>query len=129
MSNDYDNIKHLASLIAKQSIILSIALNAIVDQACLLESALDKCSQCNIELATLEHNHTHVKLCDRCAAEQIYSSLKSILNDNNPDLNDQLFIVANEKNWVDVKNAEKIRRVTQYTKAARDLDVNDSEIH
>lgn len=130
MSND-SNIKYLARLVTKQAFMIGMALSAIADQACLLEQTLEKCSDCHTEIVTVEHRFTHVKVCDRCAAERITNALHAILEDKNPDfdLDHQLFTVVNENNWVDVVDADKIRRMIQYTKIAKELDVEESELH
>ena len=123
MSSD-SNIKYLAGLGAK-------ALTAIADQACLLEQTLEKCQKCKIETVTVEHKFTHVKTCDRCASENIIEAMYSILKRDvqHSDLDDELLTIANEKNWIDVIDADKIRRITQYIKLTKELDINQNELH
>ncbi len=105
-------IIELAKLIVRQSRLISAISLQLADQACLLKSALEVCSHCNLNPCTVEHMSIQkLKCCDKCAAEITIDS-KSLTSV-----------------WFDITDADKIRRLLDYVSIIKELDVDKSMIH
>jgi len=104
-------IIELAKLIFRQSRLISAISLQLADQACLLKSKLDVCEQCKLNTATVEHVTLGSKRCDKCASEAVVAQ-KTLLSA-----------------WVDVPDADKIRRVIDYVSLVKELDVDKSMVH
>lgn len=128
-----DEIVALARLVARQAYILNLTSLQLADQACLLEPRLERCEKCKAEPVTVTHRHLNVRVCDRCAAESIVKSARAYVDGYlaNPDdpLNDVRQSLMDENDWLDVHDADKIRRVCDYAKIVKELDVNPDRIH
>jgi hypothetical protein len=84
-----------------------------LDLTRLVEPMLEKCARvgCN-DAATVKHATLGVKHCDHCAAVVI---VKARQNLGEPDGFDEFrWSIMNEDNWVDVPNAEAIRRMREH---------------
>lgn len=122
-----DEIVALAKLVVRQSSLINLLSMQLADQACLLETALDRCAKCKAEPATVEHVHLKIAMCDRCAAESIVKSGRTYVDAYIADPEDPLNVaresLMNEHEWVDVEDAEKVRRITDYVKIIKELEV------
>lgn len=128
-----DEIISLAKLVARQAYILNLTSLQLADQACLLEPRLERCEKCKAEPATVMHRHLNIRVCDRCAAEAIVKSARTyvdgyLANPQDP-INDVRQSLMDENDWHDLADADKIRRVRDYTKIVKELDVNPDRIH
>lgn len=71
-------------------------------------------------------------MCDYCAAETIVKSTYAYINATFSDQNDQeqlMLLLMNENNWTDVHDADKIRRVCDYVRYVRKLEIGNDRIH
>lgn len=128
-----DEIIALAKLVARQAYILNLTSLQLADQACLLEPRLERCEKCKAEPATVAHRHLNIRVCDRCAAETIVKSARAyvdgyLANPQDP-INDVRQSLMDENDWHDLADADKIRRVCDYAKIVKELDVNPDRIH
>lgn len=87
------------------------------DFACLIEQTLERCSRDNCKsAATVRHSEFGVVMCDHCAATTMIRARENIRQ----NLTDVLIIqtlrlaMMSEDLWVDLPNAERIRKVTGY---------------
>lgn len=127
-----DEIVALAKLAARQAKLIELISLQLADQACLIEPHLPKCSKCNELPVTVEHRFLHVKVCDRCAAESIVTSGRAYVDGYlaNPDdpLNDVRGSLMNENDWVDVADADKIRRIIDYVKIIKERELTPDRV-
>lgn len=128
-----DDIVALAKLAARQAQTISLISLQLADQACLIEPHLPKCSKCEREACTVEHVHLKLRLCDRCAAESIVKAGRAYVDgylvDPKDPMNDVRGSLMNENDWVDLPDADKIRRVTDYVHIIKQLDVGADGVH
>lgn len=110
MSKD---LKSLSNLIKEQSYILSLTALYLSDHAVMIQNMIKKCENCLSESATVEHKMSKYKFCDHCAAKNI------VLESNNHE---------QENTWIDIDNADKIRRLSEYVKIIKRLDVSNDEV-
>lgn len=122
-----DDIVALAKLAARQARLLELISLQLADQACLLEPHLPKCSKCSEFPVTVEHIHLKVRVCDRCAAESIVTAGRAYVDGYlaNPDdpLNEVRGSLMNENDWVDIPDADKIRRIIDYVKIIKEREL------
>lgn len=127
-----DEIVALAKLAARQAHIINLLSMQLADQACLLSLGLKPCSKCAVEPTTVEHVHMKLSLCDRCAAEAIVASgrtyVDSSVNDGNDPLNDVRSSLMNDGDWLDVPDADRIRRLMDYVKIIKQLDIDIEQV-
>lgn len=128
-----DDIVALAKLAVRQATLINLLSLQLADQACLIMPALKRCSKCQLEPITVEHVHLKIQVCDRCAAESIVKSGRSYVDAyiDNPDdpLNTARASLMNENDWVDLPDAEKVRRVVDYVKIIKELEVTQDRMH
>ena len=126
-----DELVALAKLVARQAYVLNLASLQLADQAVLIEKSLPRCEKCQELPCTVEHRHLHVKLCDRCAAESIFTSSRAYVDGYlaNPEdpLNDVRQSLMDENDWLDMPDAEKVRRVVDYARIIKELE--PSQVH
>jgi hypothetical protein len=89
-------------VIKRHKELLDILLFAAADHAEALFSLLEKCSECG-KPATVEHQHTGVLNCDRCAAEFVY------------------VIRCSDKIWLDLSYADGVRRIREHHESATSM--------
>lgn len=127
-----DEIVALAKLAARQAMLINLISLQLADQACMIEPHLPRCSKCQREPVTVEHKHLKVQVCDRCAAESIVVSGRAYVDGYlaNPDdpLNDVRSSLMNENDWVDLPDADKIRRIVDYVKGIKELEATPDRI-
>lgn len=128
-----DEIAVLAKLAIRQAQIINLLALQLADQACLLVPHLQRCGKCNVEPVTVEHVHTKVRLCDRCWAELIVNSSRAYINsyvqDPNDPLNDVRTSSTNENDWVNLPDADKIRRMIDYVKIIKESEITQDRMH
>lgn len=128
-----DDIVALAKLAVRQANLINLLSLQLADQACLIEPKLERCPKCHVEPITVEHLLLKVKLCDRCAAESIVKSGRNYVDAYiaNPDdpLNVARASMMNENEWVDLPDAEKVRRLVDYVKIIKELEVTRDRMH
>jgi hypothetical protein len=128
-----DDIVALAKLAVRQASMINLLAMQLADQACLIEPHLARCEKCSLEPVTVEHVHVKVRLCDRCAAESIVRSGRAYVDGYmaNPDdpLNDIRSSLMNENDWVDLPDADRVRRVVDYVKIIKQLEVALDRVH
>lgn len=117
-----EDYKSLSKLILRQSQLLNLASLYLSDHAVLLQNALKKCENCFIEPATVEHRKTKIIFCDHCAASHVVSENKFM------NMSNQEHSLSKDQNWIDIDNADKIRRLSDYVKIIKELDVSNNEV-
>lgn len=127
------DIVALAKLAARQAQTIALITLQLADQACVIEPHLPRCGKCNTDPCTVEHRHLKLKLCDRCAAESIVKAGRNyvdgyIANPNDP-LNDVRGSLMNENDWLDLPDADKVRRIVDYVRIIKELDVTPDRTH
>ena len=127
-----DDIVVLAKIAVRQANLINLISMQLADQACLLLPTLHKCNKCQNEPATVEHIDLKIQLCERCAAETIVSSGRSYVDGYiaNPDdpINDARYSLMNEDHWVDLPDADKIRRLVIYVNVIKELEVTNDRL-
>ena len=123
-----DDLTTLFKLTVKNTNIINLLALQLADSACLLVPALPKCTRCADEPVTVEHSDLHIRLCDRCAAETIVAASRQAIASTQHDVG-AFVTLATEGAWVDVEDAEKIRRVTDYVRLVKMLDVEQIGSH
>lgn len=130
MSND---IKTLLKVATAHQRLLNLMSLQLADQACLIEHHLPKCSRCEHNIATVEHLTSKVRVCDKCAARVIVASSREYVEGcaANPDdpINVAKSSLMNENDWVDMPDAEKIRRLMDYVDIIKELEVTPEGLH
>lgn len=123
-----DDIVALAKVAVRQATLINMLSLQLADQACLLETQLKRCSRCQLGAVTVEHTYLKIQACDRCAAEVIVKSGRAYIDGYAADPDDPLNLarmtLMNERDWVDVADADKVRRVVDYVKIIKELEVN-----
>lgn len=100
--------KMLPVLIGRHELIISDLIQLMIPH-------MKKCSSINCyEPATVQHVDIHTPLCDYHCAQVIISSAKKILSDPDDKLNNLRYSLIREEDYVDLKDAEKIRRCVDY---------------
>ena len=122
----------IAKLVARQSRLINLASLQLADNACFIETLLAHCGKCNSRLATVEHS-IGCKLCDRCASETIVRSGRNFvdgyINDPKDPLNAARSSLMDENAWVDLPNAERIRRLDDYVRIIKELELAPEQVH
>ena len=123
----------LAKLIARHSTLINLVSLQLADQACALVPCLARCGRCDSDPITVEHRHTGIQACDRCAAEMIVASGRTYVDAYvaNPDdpLNEARYSLMNEDNWVDLPDAQKIRRIVDYVRIIKQSEAPEGGLH
>lgn len=122
--------KKIAELIIQQTIMISGLANIVADLITMNVASLELCEKCKKDPVTVEHKHVLTRMCDKCAAESIVLSGKNYAKGfmENPDdpLNTVRSSLMLDENWVDIKNAELVRRLVEYAKIVqKDIDTSD----
>jgi len=84
---------------------------------------VDVCQRCEVRFATVEHRHTGVRTCDKCADEIMKIAAKIYANtfDDGDPLNDVRGSLIIESNWDDVECAATHRLLNE----ASDLSIDN----
>lgn len=121
-----DDITTIARLLAHHAKMINLISLQLGDQACLLAPSLVRCGRCDIEPITVEHRHMGLQACDRCAAELIVRSgrnyVEAYCSDPNDPLNEARSSLMNEDDWLDLPNADKVRRITDYVRIIKVME-------
>ena len=122
-----DDVVALAKLVVRQSALINLMSLQLADQACLIRDTISRCEKCRSEPSTVRHVHVGLHLCDRCAAESIVKSGRAYVDSYIADPEDPLNVVRsslmNENDWVDMPDADKVRRIADYVKIIKELEV------
>ena len=121
-----EDVKSLAKLAIRQATLISVMSSHLADQACLLASMLKKCQRCYKRPITVSHEKNG-EACDRCAAEAT-TDIHDLISPNSEPGLDKLNVAAG---WIDIQDAEKIRRLDDYVSLVKELDNDptDIEVH
>ena len=74
-----------------------------------IHKSFEKCAKCNSEPATVENFQKVIAICDNCCARMIVAS-------KTPE--------REERSWVDIKDADRIRLTDEFVKA---MEANGEE--
>lgn len=125
-----DDVVTLAKLAVRHANLINLISAQLADHACFVKPMLPRCQKCSIEPITVEHALLNIKACDRCAAEMMVRSSRAYVDgyivDPSDPFNDVRLSLLNENDWVDVDNADKIRRLIDYVEIIEGLDVQQS---
>lgn len=115
-----DELTAIAKLLIRHGTLINLISLQLRDQACILVPQLERCGRCDKDPITVEHRFMGLQACDRCAAELIVRSGRNYVDAyiENPDdpLNEARASLMNEDDWVDLPNAEKVRRIADYVR-------------
>lgn len=121
-----DDIKVLAATLLKQERLLNLSIAHQADQSILIFSLLPSCQKCKAVPGTVQHRHAGVLACDRCCATMIVDVSKRYVDAyvKNPhdDMNIVRLSIMDERDWPDVTNARRIRRLVEYVLLADEYD-------
>ncbi len=112
-----DDIVALVRFVLSQARLVDILFLQLADQACVLESLFVRCDECHRDPVTVEHPRSGGRFCDSCAARLIVASGEHI-RDPEPAF----------AGWIDVPEADRIRRMSDYTKIIKQLDVLPEQV-
>lgn len=102
------------------------------DFACLIEQALPRCVRegCTAA-ATVKHRDLDVRFCDRCAARTIVRAKQNIQHQVVDSISHLRENMGDEERWIDLPNAERIRRVCNYVDVLvqDDVSAETPELH
>lgn len=122
MASDED-IKALARLVVNNRSLTSVAFGVLNDFARLIEPTVKRCSITGCkEMATVHHVDLQIDTCDHCAAAAIHRAGKGIGVNPSDSLSFLRLCIADEERWVDLPNAEQIRRLREYVQELRKND-------
>jgi len=93
------------ALVIKHDKMLIGASNVLYNHSVLLKTLLPKCYFCDKAPAVVRHRKHGMVSCERCAAEQVAATKKSI-----------------EADWLDVQCADEIRGLLQYVEMVQGID-------
>jgi len=112
-----------------QALLNAVALN-LSDQACLLSTTLKTC-KCQQEPVTVSFVlNPETELCDRCVAELIVTAKKLICDPSIASATSNIHpLMMDENSWVDLPNAEIVRRLTSYVKLVHSLENPSVQVH
>lgn len=120
MAGDED-IRALARLALRQKALLELSFDIISDLIVLTVPNLERChhNACK-EPATVKHVDLNINMCDAHAAATIVHAKTNIKNVESDMLDfaqqslAQNTCLANEDTWIDLPNAERVRRLKDY---------------
>jgi len=130
-----DEFAFLLKIIERQTFTMSLLMSQVSDCVALIQSQIKACVDCNKNPGTVRYTLNSYVHCDRCAAEAIIKKQKET---KHPD-----YDVKNEKqvyndvhfmtdtNWVDIKNADKIRRLQEFIdllKSRNSIEISDIDL-
>jgi hypothetical protein len=123
MAADHDPIV-LRTLI-RHSDLINVLIGISTDFAFMIEPTLKRCSSegC-VEPATCKHVDLGVIMCDACAARAIVNASKNINTNPNDELNLIRVRLADDTCWIDLDDAERVRRLRHYVTVLRDNDAH-----
>ena len=127
-----DDVVALAKLVVRQSALINLMSLQLSDQACVIRDTIPRCEKCHVEPSTVKHVHVGLQLCDRCAAESIVKAGRSYVDAYIADPDDPLNVarqsLMTESDWVDLPDADKVRRIVDYVKIIKELEVTHERI-
>lgn len=112
-------------LAVKNSQTIDTILGVVGDFAIFIEEGLQQCEMVKCHNpATVQHQVMDVKMCDACAARDIVIASRggNGFAEQSEALNDLTAQVANEELWIDLPNAVRIRRLTDYVSLLKKND-------
>lgn len=128
-----DDLVALAKIVVRQGTMINLIAAQLADQAALIVPHLEPCRKCKEEPVTIVHvRMEELRLCDRCAAESIVKSARAYVDGyiENPEdpLNTMRASLMNENEWVDTADAQRIRKLVDYVKIVKELEVSPDRI-
>jgi hypothetical protein len=110
-----EEIAKMLKLLVNNTRSIDAIFGVINDYACLIEVQLPRCVHIGCDqAATVRHASLKVDMCDAHAAVVITKAIKNVTLDCNDQLDFFRALVANEELWLDMPNAVRIRRLTDY---------------
>jgi hypothetical protein len=130
MAHD-DDFDAVVKLIVKHDKLISLLARGVADHACFIAPLITRCCKEGFDQpATVEHRELAYKMCDHCAAETVCKSGRNFTADLNDAVNLARGLLMQEDLWIDMPDADKIRRLVEYIDAIRDtVDAKAVESH
>jgi len=127
MSKDFED--EVLKLINRQSKLIYLITSQLSDCVFVVNDQFRKCVLCLKLPITVKHiNVKSLEMCDHCAARSIIDAKSCLaklspsndsefsvnLEDYPPEYFNSLLDLSNEDKWVDIKNADKIRKISTF---------------
>ena len=130
---DGADIKALVSMVAKHEKTQYVLTFQQSDNSFIVHSMLPKCERCSSSPCTVKHRYMNVSACDRCCAHMIVkisrSSVDAAIAYPDDALHAARLSLMDENDWVDVENAERIRRIDEYVRNVGEYDLEVRTYH